>query len=356
MENGAGKVTAIPNFPRVLISHPRLMSLTRTFLVSTAAALLMAVPATRAQVAISLEGDAVHIAIDGQPFTDFVLRGGNAMKPYLYPLRSASGTLVTRKFPMEKVEGEPTDHPHQRGLWFAHERVNGFDFWNNEDDYKTANRGRIEVTKISDIQSGPDAGSFHADLEWKDPNGAKVLTETRTMTFHKTPTLRVIDVDLTLTPAAGDVTFGDAKDGAFGIRLAAALEEPGNAAKGVQNQIPGTGKMVNAEGAAGEKAVWGKTSNWVDYAGEVDGLKVGIAIFDHPSNTRRARWHSRGYGLFAANPFGLSVFTKDKSQDGSFTLKSGESLRLKYRVIIHPGDAEAAKIAGLWDEYLKEVK
>jgi hypothetical protein len=114
--------------------------------------------------------------------------------------------------------------------------------------------------------------------------------------------------------------------------------------------------MVNAEGAAGEKAVWGKTSNWVDYAGEVDGQKVGIAMFDHPSNARRARWHSRGYGLFAANPFGLSVFTKDKSQDGSFTLKSGESMRLRYRVIIHPGDAEAAKIAGLWDEYLKEVK
>lgn len=332
------------------------MSLTRTFLVSTAATLFLAAPAVRAEVAISQEADAVHIAVDGQPFTDFVLRGGNAMKPYLYPLRTATGTRVTRKFPMEKVEGEPTDHPHQRGLWFAHERVNGFDFWNNEADYKTANRGRIEVTNISDIQSGVDAGSFRADLEWKGPDGAKVLDEKRQMTFRKTATLRVIDVDLTLTPASGDVTFGDAKDGAFGIRLAAALEEPGNAAKGVQNQIPGTGRMVNAEGATGEKAVWGKPSNWVDYAGEVDGQKVGIAIFDHPSNTRRARWHSRGYGLFAANPFGLNVFTKDKSQDGSFTLRSGESLRFQYRVVIHSGDDKAANIAALWEEYLQEVK
>lgn len=310
----------------------------------------------QAQVAIAEQADQVQVSIDGQPFTDFVLRGGNAMKPYLYPLRTATGKLVTRKFPMETVDGEPKDHPHQRGLWFAHERVNGFDFWNNEADYKTANRGRIVVNKIRDVQSGPDAGSFTADLEWQDPNGAKVLTETRKMTFRKTPTLRIIDVDLTLKPVAGDVTFGDAKDGAFGIRLAASLEEPGNAAKGVENQIPGTGKMVNAEGAAGEKAVWGKPSNWVDYAGEVDGEKVGIAIFDHPSNTHRARWHSRGYGLFAANPFGLNVFTKDKSQDGSVTLKPGETLRFQYRVIIHPGDAEAAKIASLWDEYLKTTK
>jgi hypothetical protein len=306
-------------------------------------------------VAITEQGDKVQITIDGQPFTDFVLRGGNAMKPYLYPLRSATGTLVTRKFPMETAEGEPKDHPHQRGMWFAHERVNGFDFWNNEADYKTANRGQIVVTKISDIQGGADAGSFKADMDWVDPNGSKVLSEVRKMTFRKTPTLRIIDLDLTLT-AVGDVTFGDAKDGAFGIRLAAALEEPGNAAKGVENQIPGTGKMVNAEGAAGEKAVWGKPSNWVDYAGEVDGEKVGVAIFDHPSNTRRARWHSRGYGLFAANPFGLNVFTKDKSQDGSLVLKAGETLRLQYRVIIHPGDAQSADVASLWNGYLKEVK
>jgi hypothetical protein len=331
------------------------MSYSRILSVSAFALLLSTAISAQAQVAISQQTDAVQVSIDGQPFTDFVLRGGNAMKPYLYPLRSATGKLVTRKFPMETVEGEPKDHPHQRGLWFAHERVNGFDFWNNEADYKTTNRGRIVVTKVSDIQNGPDAGSFKAELDWLDPNGAKVLSEARKMTFRKTATLRIIDVDLALT-AAGDVTFGDAKDGAFGIRLAAALEEPGNVAKGIQNQIPGTGKMVNAEGEAGEKAVWGKPSNWVDYAGEVDGEKVGIAIFDHPSNTRRARWHSRGYGLFAANPFGLTVFTKDKSQDGTFVLKSGETMRLQYRVIIHPGDGSSANIASLWDAYLKEVK
>lgn len=332
------------------------VSFARIFFVSALVPLLLAAASARAQVAISQEGDAVHIAVDGQPFTDFILKGGNAMKPYLYPLRTATGKLVTRKFPMEMVEGEPKDHPHQRGLWFAHERVNGFDFWNNEADYKTANRGRIVVTKISDIQNGPDTGSFKADLDWVDPNGNKVLSEVRKMTFHKTPTLRIIDVDITLTPAAGDVTFGDAKDGAFGIRLAASLEEPGNAAKGGTNQIPGTGKMVNAEGASGEKGVWGKPSNWVDYAGEVDGEKVGIAVFDHPSNSRRARWHSRGYGLFAANPFGLNVFTKDKSQDGSVTVKPGENLHFQYRVIIHPGDSQSANIASLWDDYLKEVK
>src|SRR2546423_15437932 len=101
------------------------------------------------------------------------------MKPYLPPLGSASGKILTRHFPIEKVEGEPTDHPHQRGLWFAHERVNGTDFWNNEANYKTANRGRIEVVKISEAKSGADAGSIRATMNWLDPNGAQLLKESR---------------------------------------------------------------------------------------------------------------------------------------------------------------------------------
>src|SRR5213592_2398081 len=101
-------------------------------IVSHAHALLLFAVASalgQAQVKITSQADLVRIGIDGKPFTDFILRGGEAMKPYLYPLRSASGKILTRHFPMETVEGEPKDHPHQRGLWFAHERVNGFDFW-----------------------------------------------------------------------------------------------------------------------------------------------------------------------------------------------------------------------------------
>ena len=57
-----------------------------------------------------------------------------------------------------------------------------------------------------------------------------------------------------------------------------------------------------------------------------NGEKVGIAILDHPANPRHpVRWHVRGYGLFAANPFGLSVFTNDKSQDGAMTVEPGQT-------------------------------
>ena len=57
----------------------------------------------------------------------------------------------------------------------------------------------------------------------------------------------------------------------------------------------------------------------------------------------------RGYGLFAANPFGITSLG-DKSADGSVTLKPGEKLHFKYRVVVHPGDTDIAK---LWSEYVK---
>jgi hypothetical protein len=121
---------------------------------------------------------------------------------------------------------------------------------------------------------------------------------------------------------------------------------------GVEEGVPGTGHITNAEGLVGEKLVWGKPSKWCDYSGEVNGEKVGMAILDHPDNPRHpVRWHARGYGLFAANSWGLSVFTNDKSQDGSMTIEPGKSLRYRYRVIIHPGDAKSADLAAQWSKY-----
>src|ERR1019366_702599 len=62
----------------------------------------------------------ISVEIDGKPFTDFYVGPENA-KPYLHPLRTADGKVVTRGFPMvTDIPGEAHDHPHHRGLWFTH--------------------------------------------------------------------------------------------------------------------------------------------------------------------------------------------------------------------------------------------
>ncbi|HUQ91312.1 MAG TPA: PmoA family protein [Bryobacteraceae bacterium] len=301
---------------------------------------LLALPLA-AQVNIKQTPDRISVEINGKPFTELWI-GPEVRKPILYPLYSATGKAVTRRWPMEQTQGESKDHPHHRGLSFTHGDVNGMDFWSSDPLARQDARVKIALTKVHSAKGGKKDGKIEASFDWLDKSGKPVLHEARTMKFYAEPDRRTLDLDIKLT-AATEVKFGDTKEGSLGIRLADALAEQ----KG-----RGNGKMTNAEGAEGEKAVWGKPSPWVDYGGMLDGEQVGITIMDHPSNPRHpTHWHSRAYGLFAANIFGMHDFYNDKSKDGSLQLKNGETLRFRYRIVIHPGDAKAAAIADAYKKF-----
>jgi hypothetical protein len=282
--------------------------------------------------------DKIDIDLEGQPFTTFHY-GVESHKPYLAPLRSASGKIVTRHYPMEKTEGESRDHVHHTGLWFSYDDVNGIKFWENDPSYTAPNKGTI-VVESAKLEPGAGSTVLKTVMNWNGPTGKTVLREDRVMTFYSKPALRVIDFDITLN-APDKVVFGDTKEGAFAIRLADALAEKRS------------GKMVNAEGAEGMKNVWGKRSNWVDYFGTLEGEQVGIAIFDHPSNSRHPTyWHSRDYGLFALDPFGQHAFD-ESAPESHWTVEQGGSLHFRWRVLIHSGDTTSAHISELYRAYAK---
>jgi hypothetical protein len=297
-----------------------------------------------AQVKITQGEGKVSVSVNGKPFTDFVYQAEDYAKPYLWPILAADGTAVTRYWPMDKThEGESTDHPHHRGLWFGHGEVNGFDFWANEQASHAKNPGK-QIVKNVKVKSGGKTGTISCDIEWTG-GGNVLLVEHRTMTFYSGeavgPTNRQIDFDLRLEPKT-KVTFGDTKEGTFSMRLAAPLEYEQKRGPKVPAR---TGLMVNAQGNKGEDADWGKRSEWMDYSGVINGEKLGIAIFDNPHNPGFPnRWHTRGYGLYGINPFGVHDFDKTATQAGGVTIEPGHELRYRFRVLIHPGDAETAKI------------
>jgi hypothetical protein len=300
--------------------------------------LLFAVSTVTAQVKVTSASDRIMVEIDGKPFGDLIF-GADTWKPYFHPLRSASGKIVTRHYPMETVEGETHDHNHHRGLWFGHIDVNGIDFWSNDPLNKPNPKyGKTVVRRVNDVKSGKKSGSLTASFDWNHPDGHTMLTEVRTMTFYSDPKMRIIDFDSTLT-SREQIYFGDDKDGLFAIRLAATLQEE-----------KGTGKITNADGLRTEKMVWGKPSNWADYSGTLDGEQVGIAIMDHPGNPHHpTRWHARAYGLFSANPFGAQSFDKSLNQ-GGLTVKANEPIRFRYRVIIHGPDVDLADMYKKWEK------
>ena len=314
--------------------------------------IILALPLA-AQVRVARQApDRISIEIEGKPYTSFYLApGGN--KPYVWPLSTASGVVVTRHFPMEEFPGETKDHPHHRGLFFAHGDINGIDFWQTEPrkgpaqatPQKNASTGlwpgSMRLKQVVQMKSGKDSGTIRAVFEGRDAFGKGIMTDTRTITIYSDPRLRVIEYEVLIEPLE-KLTYRDTKEGTFGIRLATSMTEQS-----------GQGRMVNAEGKATEKDVWGKRSPWVDYCGPVDGQTVGVAIFDHPSNPRYPTyWHSRAYGLHAANIFGLHDFTGDAAQDGSMTIAPGQTLHFRYRVVIHGGDTAAAGVAELFRKYV----
>jgi hypothetical protein len=307
----------------------------------------------QAQVTVTQTPERIAVEIDGKPFTVVYIAGKDLNRPYLHPLRAATGTIVNRSFPAGQVPGETTDHPHHAGLFYGHGDVNGFNYWAVQNVPVTpskanANFGRIVLKEVTSVKSGMTSGTADVVFTWLKPDGTPLLTETRRMTFHAHPELRIVDFDFDFA-AIETVEFRDTKEGTFAMRMATALEEP--PAKVKPGALPRTGTLVNAQGAEREANVWGKRSEWVDYSGRIDGEPVGVVMMDHPGNPRHPTyWHSRGYGLHSINPFGVRDFLNDKTQNGGLTLEPGQHARFRYRVVVHPGYSRS-RIAELYDEY-----
>ena len=286
---------------------------------------------------LALSEGEVQIATPAGPFATFHHGEGDRV-PFVWPIVGPGGVEVTRAFPMDKGRvGESSDHPHHTSLWFAHGDVNGHDFWHDKDGARIAPAGKAKVTEED---GAVRVASRH---RWVTGEDVQLLEEARTMTFRDLEGGRAIDLDLRLT-AITDVTFGDTKEGTFALRLHPALRPKGDVARGT---------AMNSEG---DEVIWGKRARWVDYWGPVphgsQARVLGVAVLDHPDNLRHPTWwHARDYGLVGANPFGVHHFERKPKGTGDHSLAKGETLRLRYRVLLHDGPGEQAAIDRHWREW-----
>ena len=336
-----------------------------------AAATALAAPSKGVQVVADEANRRVDITIDGQPFTSYIWPT-TLKKPVLYPLITDEGVTVTRGYPLNPKPGERVDHPHHAGLWFNYESVNGFDFWNNSDAIKPENRakmGTILQTKIVSAKSGANRGELVVESVWVTGTDQQILTQTTRYIFARHAHARVIDMSITLK-ALDHVVFKDAKDGLLGLRVANWLESPNEKggvfmdASGHPTKVdaapadaanPATGVYLTSEGVQGD-AVWSTRGRWCSLSGNTAGQTVTIAIFDHPGNPDYPTyWHARGYGLFAANPLGRSIFDA-KQLPLNYTLEKDESVTFRYRIALYSSAVQAADLNKEADAFAAEAK
>ena len=285
----------------------------------------------------------VRVALNGQRFTEYRFR--DVSRPFLFPILGPDGGQFTRRWPQEDVDGEEKDHPHHRGLWWAHGDANGVDFWSESKD-----AGRTVHQSFAVLKSGRTEGVISSRNQWQAKDGRVIASDQRTLRFYlpKGPD-RIVDFEITVHASHGDLTLGDTKEGTMAIRLAESmrLAQP----KG----RPGLGHIVNSGGQR-DGDTWGKRATWCDYFGPVGDRTVGVAIFDHPGNPRYPTWwHVRDYGLFAANPFGVHDFEKKEKGAGDLKIPAGQSVTFRYRFLFHPGDTATAGVEAQFEEWLNGV-
>ncbi|MDO8543191.1 MAG: PmoA family protein [Opitutaceae bacterium] len=294
------------------------------------------------QVTLTRRDDRIRIEIGGKLFSEYLFFSGT--KPCLYPIVDDAGIPYTRDWPLRDDTKDAQDHDWHRSVWFGHGLVNGHDFWR-----AIPGAGRIVHDGVLEQLDGP-VGLIGVRHRWEAAGGKPVCSDETTLRIRRVPGGYYVDHEITILATHGPLVFGDTEEGTLAVRVNEALRVNHGKKKDVR---PGAGHIVNAAGDR-DAAAWGKRAPWCDYSGPVNGVMVGVAIFDHPKNASHPTWwHVREYGLFAANAFGKHDFEKLKDQPnaGDVSVPAGGRLVLRHRLFFHRGDEKAARIAEHFSRY-----
>lgn len=264
--------------------------------------------------------DRIRVTVDGRLVTEY--RYAQDQKyPYFYPVagpRSAESVTTETSEP----------YPHHHSLFFGSDFVNGGNYWQEE-----LSRGQIVAQETRLVRaSGPEVEFTQTSL-WSRPGAESPFRDERTIRISSPSTdIHLIDFDITLTPLI-DVRIEKTNHSLFAARMAPALS------------VDSGGTLVNSRGGRNAEGTFGQEAEWADYYGSRGGVVEGLAIFNHPQNRwTPPPWFTRDYGFFSPTPFNWF-------EEGHLDFPRGEPLRLRYRVVVHGGTTDEARIAELYEEY-----
>jgi hypothetical protein len=253
-----------------------------------------------------------------------VYRFGGLPKPCVHPLVTPRGHVLSGF--------EMSDHVWHRGLWFAIKFINGTNFWEEEPPFG------VQVSEAQPVCEplGPGVMRMIHRLHWTSEPTGVAIHEVRTLTFRAdgiidwaTELNAARDLVLDRTPYT---TWGGY--GGLSFRSSRELHD-------VTFMLPG-GQTAN--GLAGQP------HDWVVMQGKMDGgadRQVSLGMIDHPANTRApSPWYCKSGNGF--NYMNAALLFHEP-----MTLKKGQSLRLRYRVMFRDGMWTADEFAAVAEAYRK---
>ncbi len=266
-------------------------------------------------------GSHIDINIGSLFFTSYIF-SPDQKYPFFYPVNGPSGASVTSM--------RNGTYPHHSSLFFGCDMVNGGNYWQ-----EGLERGRIVSLREDILENDGPRVVLENECIWSRPGAASPIRDLRRITVSA-PSRDLFQIDFEVTmEMLLDVTIRKTNHSLFSGRIDPALA------------VVNGGTMINAEGVRGEKETFGKPSAWMDCSGKRGEVIEGIAILQHPSNRwYPSPWFTRDYGFFSPTP----MYWPADEKAGT-VMKKGETVLLKYRVLVHSGSHEAARIAEEFRKY-----
>jgi hypothetical protein len=242
-----------------------------------------------------------------------------SLRPYLHPVYDASGRQVL-------TEDRPEDHPWQHGIFTGFHRVNGFNYWKEDE-------GRQRFVRLLNLQQKGETVGWKALVELVAPNGKVVLEEENHIVIHAPESADLYRIEFTLVlRAKGEaVQFGKFFVGGLSVRM------PWDKANPRQTHL----NSNRLRGRVGEqqRAAWCTVERPFQNAG---GGTFGLAIFDHPRNANHPpAWRVDEQGLINPNVSGVT----------DWSLRAGEERKFRYKLLVYHGSAREDQLTAEFQRF-----
>lgn len=270
-------------------------------------------------------GSQILVRWNNMPLT--VYRAHETQKyPYFYPVNGlASGISLTTESSLP--------YPHHRGLWLGCDPLNGGDYWSDG----PLENGQIKSIGLKLEQTTENSAVITDRCIWTRKDANPPLNDERKFTISvQNERIWIIDAELKLV-AQENIAIRRAKHSLFAIRVASDISPTYG------------GVLMNSESDIGAEETYGKEAGWCGYHGrraKQPDVVEGIAIMTHPDNPWPPIWFTRDYGYLSPSPFNFLKEPWELSED--------ESIRLKYRVVLHTGNPKEAELNKVYQQWMRE--
>jgi len=259
---------------------------------------------------------------------------GDSPKPYLHPLRTTSGEVVTAV--------RPHDHTWHNGLQFTMAHLSGENFWGGRTYVRGRgytpldNNGTIGHVRWESIDDAGGHCELRHELAWRTAAGRRWLTEHRTLHFG----------DVSLRGGHWTLTWSSRLRNTSGheLRWGSPVTEGRDTAgygglfwRGPRSFVGGTVRTSDGRSAAD---AMGHRAPWLAFTGQHDeSLRSSTLLFaDSPDNAAHpTAWYVRN------EPFPVVSFAA--TYHSPWLLEPGEELTLTHHVVVIDGAPDTAGLA-----------